>query len=132
MQLQVPPACTVAVQIVGPLGPSLTAIVLPGSPVPLKVGVVFEMGVLPDGDVSVGATGATVSTVNGCVVVGLVLPAASVALADTVCSPSASASVGVQLQFALESATAVHTGTPPSVTLTVLSGSAVPPIGGRF
>ena len=114
------------VQITGPPGPSVTLIVSLGVPVPLIVGVVPLMGVLPEGEVIVGATGATVSTLKGSDVGRLVLPAGSVAVTLSVCAPSAIGRVGVQLHAPLALATAVQTGTPFSVTLTVLPGSAVP------
>jgi hypothetical protein len=59
VQLQVPSACTTAVQRVGPPTPSVTLIVLLGSPVPLNVGVV-SLSVLP-------AVGATIAGGTGAV-----------------------------------------------------------------
>ena len=126
VQLQLPLALATAVQTVAPPGPSLTVMVLPGSALPLMVGVVLLIGLPDAGDETTGATGATVSTLNGCVVGVLVLPAGSVAVTASACGPLLSGVVGVQLQLPLLSATAVQTGAPPSVTFTVLPGSAVP------
>ena len=57
---------------------------------------------------------------------GLVLPAASVAVARTVWLPSASGVVGVKLQLPLASAVVVPTAVPSTITVTVLPASAVP------
>lgn len=78
------------------------------------------------GLLTVGATGASVSTVNRRVVVVPVLPAASVALTLTVCAPSAMPTLGVQLQLPLASAVVVHRVTPFSISFTMLPGSALP------
>ena len=130
VQLQVPLACTTAVQSTAPPGPSRTVTVLLGSDEPETVGVVLVSGLPALGADTVGATGATVSTVNARVVAGPVLPAGSVAVTANTCGPLLRGVVGVQLQLPLASAVAVQTGAPPSVTFTVLPGSAVPLIVG--
>jgi hypothetical protein len=121
-----PAALAVAVQSTGPPGPSRTVTVLLGSAEPEIVGVVSLSGLPLLGEVTVGAAGPTVSTVNVRVVGGLVLPAGSVAVTANACGPSLKGVVGVQLQLPLPSAVAVQMGTPPSLTVTVLPGSAVP------
>ncbi len=64
--------------------PSVKVMVEPGSPVPCKVGVKSLFG---EGAVNAGASGACTSSV-ACPVPVLVLPAASVAVALTVNTPS--------------------------------------------
>lgn len=129
VHVQVPPAGTTTVQSVAP--PSTTATVLPGSALPVK-GCELLLDVDPAGGViSVGASGAAVSTltVEGAEA-GLVLPAASMALAVNVCVPSKSGVVGAQCQFPLTSATVLQIGVAPSKTVTALPASAVPVITG--
>ena len=116
VQLQLPLALATAVQSTGPLGPSRTVTVLPGSAEPVRVGVVSLIGLPAVGELTVGAAGATVSTVNGRVVGGLVLPAGSVAVTANACAPSVRGVVAVQTQLPLASAMAVQIGTPPSLT----------------
>src|SRR5690606_10210333 len=83
------------------------------------------------GAVTTGAAGATESTVNVLVFeIGPVFPAASVAVADTVCAPSASAVAGVKVQAPEPSASVVPTTAPSMRTFTVAPGSAVPLMGG--
>jgi hypothetical protein len=80
VQLQLPPASAVAVQIV--VVPSFTTTVALGSAVPTIAGVVVLLISAPAlGWVMAGAAGAVVSTVNGNDVAGPVLPAASRAVA---------------------------------------------------
>ncbi|EAU68165.1 Pea-VEAacid family [Stigmatella aurantiaca DW4/3-1] len=125
VKLQLPLPSTVVVPTDVPS--TMTLMVLPGSPVPLYVGVESLMSEPLAGVVTTGAAGATVSTVKVFVLeTGLVLPAASVAVAFTVCGPSASGAVGVRVQLPLAFAVAVPTDVPSTMTLTVLPGSAVP------
>ena len=128
VQLQLPAPSATAVHTVVPLGLSLTVTVLPGSAVPLRVGVVLPT--VPVGELIDGLSGAVVSTVKFTGVAGLVLPAGSVAVTRAVFGPSVKAVVGVHVQAPLALATAVHTGTPPTVAVMVLPGSAVPLKGG--
>lgn len=81
MQVQLPDPLVVVVQRV-PTTPSLTVTTLPGSEVPLKLGV-LSLVKLPSTKVRItGATGAVVSTFKLNVVEGeLVFPAASVEVA---------------------------------------------------
>lgn len=110
--------------------PSLTVMVLPGSAVPTNVGVVSLVTPLAVGEVTTGALGATVSTVNGRVTAALVLPAGSVAVALIVCAPSAKGRLELQFQLPLASTVAVQSVTTPSLTVTVLPGSPIPVIVG--
>ena len=111
--------------------PSFTVTVLFGSAVPAIVGVAFDVVLPSAGAVTTGAAGATVSTVKFLGAdTGLVLPAGSVATAVTVCKPSLSGAAGEQLQLPNALAVVVQSGRPPSLTVTVLFGSAVPPIIG--
>ena len=100
--------------------------VVPGSAVPLMMGE--AVGILPPaaGLLITGADGAVVSTVNTSVATGLVLPAASVEVAVTVCGPLAMPRVGAQLQVPPALTTAVHSVMPLSLTVIVVSGSPVP------
>ena len=95
--------------------------------VPLMVGVLL-VDVLPAlGPVTTGWVGAVVSIVN--VVgaeAGLVLPTASTAVAVSVWLPSLNGVLGVQFQLPNASAVAVQRTVVPSITVTVLLGSAVP------
>ena len=68
--------------------------------------------------------------VNTSATAGLALPAGSVAVAVSVCGPLAIGKAGVQLQVPPTLTTAVHSVMPLSRTVTVVSGSAVPPITG--
>lgn len=130
VQVQLPDGLTTAMHIGVP--PSLMVTVAPGSPVPLSVGCVPLSTAPAAGVLTTGARGAVASTTNGRVATGLVFPAGSVAVTFSVCGPSASGVPGVQLQFPSASAVAVHTVTPPSTTLIVLLGSALPLIVGRL
>lgn len=78
---------------------SLTVMVLPGSALPLTVGVLSPVVVPVMGAVTTGWAGATVSiiTVTG-VPTGLTLPAGSVTVVPSVCGPLDSGVVGAQLQ----------------------------------
>ena len=126
VQVQLPPTSTVAVHSTGPPEPSLTVTVSPGTPVPPNIGVVSVVGAFAVGEITLGTVGATVSTSNARVVGVLTLPAGSVTATLTVCGTSVKGVLGVQVQLPLASATAMQIGTPPSVTFTVLPGSAVP------
>lgn len=112
MQLHVPFGCTTVVHSVGPFVPSFTVTVEPGSPVPVIMGVLFE--VLPPfaGPVITGAAGGVVSTVNGTVVGWLMFPAGSVATTPRVCGPLASGVVGVQLHVPLGCTVVVQINVP--------------------
>jgi hypothetical protein len=113
------------------VAPSFTVTVLPGSAVPAMVGVGLAVVLPSAGDVTTGAAGAVLSTVKFLgVLTGLVLPAGSVAVAVTVCGPSLKGVLGEQDQLPPASATAVQSVVVPSFTVTVLPGSAVPPIAG--
>ena len=125
-QVQLPAPSATAVQTV--VAPSFTVTVLPGSAWPLTGGVAVPT--VPVGELTLGATGAAVSTVKLRVVGGLVLPAGSVAVTKAVLGPSVRAVVGVQVQVPLSGTVVLHTGTPPTVTVTVLPGSALPLKGG--
>ncbi|HAT8015848.1 TPA: hypothetical protein GF715_24685 [Citrobacter rodentium NBRC 105723 = DSM 16636] len=101
------PLVTVAVPILTPL--SKIVIMLPFSPLPLKVGVVSlvlpPLAMMPVcgslssvAEVMVGTSGAVVSTTTSNAADGaLTLPAASVAVMVRLCLPSPSASVGVKV-----------------------------------
>jgi hypothetical protein len=78
VQLQLPLMSAVAVQMVVP--PSVTMMVLPGSAVPVKVGVV-EVVAPATGPMTTGAVGAVASTVIATVAGVLVVPAGLVAVA---------------------------------------------------
>jgi hypothetical protein len=56
----------------------------------------------------------------------LVFPSVSEAEAEMVCSPESSITSDVQLQSSLGSTTALHSMVSPSMTVTVIPGSAVP------
>ena len=126
VQLQLPLASTTAVQMTGPAAPSRTLTVAPGSPVPVTVGVVSLITSPGVGDVTTGAIGATVSTVNARVAGVLTLPAASVAVTEMACGPSANDVVGSQLHTPEALAVALHSTTPPSLTLILAFGSLLP------
>src|SRR5215213_2284858 len=96
---------------------------LPGSAVPWSSG--FESSVL-DRDVIRGALGAVMSTPIGNSAARLVLPAGSVTVTLIMWLPSSNGVAGVQLQLPAPSTIAVHSVVAPSVTVTVLPGSAVP------
>lgn len=128
VQLKLPWLSATAVHSGTPFSPTVT--VTPGSAVPMTGGLLLPVKAPGAGAVTTGAAGGTVSTVNGRGVAGLVLPAASVAVALAVCGPSTSGSAGVQFQLPLESVKAVHSVALPSLTVTVDAGSAVPLKGG--
>ena len=115
--------------------PAYTVMVSPGVPVPLKVGVLsavrLSVLLLPVSlagtrSGAAGVVGAAVSIRTGTVVAGLVLPAGSVAVTRTFCSPSASACVGVTLQVPSAATTVVRTSPVGMVTVIVSPGVAVP------
>jgi hypothetical protein len=88
---------------------------------------VAELELLVEGGpLTMVTVGGMVSTVNVSVPATPVLPAASVAVAESVLLPSPSGGEAVQLQLPFASAVAVQTGKPATVTVTVLPGSAVP------
>src|SRR5918998_257113 len=123
--VQVPSGATVAVPTTTPS--TVTVTVAPGSPVPVIVGVLSAVISPSVGEVTTGASGAVASTVNVLVGdAGDVLPAASVCVADTVCSPSASGSVSARLQVPSGCTVVVPTTAPSTVTSTVAPGSPVP------
>src|SRR5947209_6144979 len=100
--------------------------VLPGSAVPLKVGVLSLLGLGPPKETSLAAAGACVSTGRSSACEGsLVLPAASVMVTLMLWLPSASGSV-VKLQAPLSSAVVVPRGVLPYSTVFRPPGSAVP------
>jgi hypothetical protein len=78
------------------------------------------------GWVMLGAAGAVVSTLNGRLVGGLVLPAGSVAVMLTLCGPSVIGVLGVQVQLPLPSTTAVQSTGPPGPSRTVIVSPGVP------
>src|SRR3954447_101402 len=94
--------------------PDETRIVAPGSAVPVTFTVAFAVVVPVDGDVILAAGGAAVSTLIAIdSETSETLPAASVAVAQTACWPSASAVVVID-QALLASACAVPIGAPLS------------------
>ena len=131
--LQLPSGATVAVAITLPLA-SLTVMVSPGVPVPVRVGVVSAVLPSPTMPVSLllaraaaGAPGAVVSMVMGSAVGWLTLPARSVAVTLRAFRPLGSAVVGVALQLPSPSTTAVAMTLPlASLMVMVASGSPVP------
>ena len=62
------------------------------------------------GAVMTGTAGAMVSTVNGVVFDGALVPAVVVAVATTVCAPAARAGLTSQVNAPVEEAVAVHAG----------------------
>jgi hypothetical protein len=105
--------------------PSVTVIVEPSgkSVVPEIVGVV---SFVTAGELAV-TTGA-VTSITVVVVAVVVFPAASVPEAVNVCEPSDNAVVGSQVHDPSAATVAVHTATPPSVTVIVEpSGKSVVP-----
>ena len=122
VQVQWPTPSTTAVQTV--VAPSFTVTVAPGSPEPLRAGVLLPT--VPVGEVMLGARGAVVSTVKLRVAAGLVFPDGSVAVTKAVLGPSLKGVTGVQVQLPLASVKPLQMGTPPTVTVTVLPGSAWP------
>ncbi|NJM42243.1 MAG: hypothetical protein HC853_16630 [Anaerolineae bacterium] len=131
VQLQLPLVSATAVQSTGPPTPSRTVTVLPGSAVPVTVGVLSLVVLLSVGLVTAGAAGAVVSIVKlRGALAGPVLPALSVWVAVMACAPLLSGVLGVQLQLPPASAVAVQSVVEPSFTVTVAFGSAVPTIAG--
>jgi hypothetical protein len=106
----------------------LTVTALFASAVPEIVGVVSFVDDPSAGVTTTGASGGVVSTVNVLVFdTGDVLPAVSVAVAFTVCAPSASGVGAVRVQLPDASAVVVvPSGLPSMLTVTVLFASAVP------
>ena len=91
-------------------------------PVPLIAGGFVRVA---EGEVTVGAAGAEVSTVTACVAALLALPAASVAVTENEYVPSASVPVLVIAQAPVASAVVVCVP-PLHVAVTVAPTSAVP------
>ena len=105
---------------------------LPGSAVPVTVSVLSAVMPSPWAPVSVptdtiaGAAGGVVSTMNAAgPLIGLVLPAASVAWLVKLWLPSANGGV-VKFQLPLASTTTLPIGWPLSKMTTVLPGSPLP------
>lgn len=118
-----PAASTVVLQMAVPVGEVPTVTAAPGTPVPLKVGVVSlsttpVAGELIDED--------ALLIVNERAVAGLTLPATSVAVAITLCAPLIMPVGASHVQLPLASAVAVQTVVVPSTNVTVLPASAVP------
>jgi hypothetical protein len=130
VQLQAPSAVAVVVHSTVP--PWLTVTALPASAVPVKVGVVVGTSLPATGARNVGAPGGVVSTVKLLVAGALTLPAASVAVTDSVYVPSASVETCGQLQAPLPSAVVVQSVLPSSTTVTVEFGSALPATTGAL
>ncbi len=136
VKLQLPWLSTSALPSSTPL--SNTWMVLPATPVPLKVGKLSSVAALlatspltaPTSSttlLSAGAAGGVTSTVKLKGALGAeVLPAASVLVAVKLCVPSVSGLAGVIAQLPLASTTAVPKSTVPSKTLMVLPTSPVP------
>jgi hypothetical protein len=120
-----------ATEVQSVLPPSFTATVLPGSAVPVKVGVLSFVVAFAAGAVTAGATGALLSTVK---LVGgvVVVPPGSLICATTVFGPSVIGVVGMQLQLPAvappASIVAVQSTGPLGccVTVTVPPGVPVP------
>jgi len=119
----------VAVAVPSSRPSTATATTLPASAVPEISGC--DVLMLAGGPKSTGAAGATVSTTK--VRTGeeaLVLPAASVAVALTVCVPWASGVADVKLQSPEALAVTVPPTPPSTLTSTMLPASAVPAMTG--
>ncbi len=129
VQLQLPLPSATAVQT--GLPPSVTLTVLPGSAVPLSVGVLSPVVLPAVGEITVGAAGAVLSTVKLRVGEVTLPPPESVTVAIRLCGPLPSAVLGVQLQLPLASTVVVQIVVPPSFTTTVPLGVPVPLIVGR-
>src|SRR5919106_1541868 len=123
--LQVPSVSTTALPSSLPAW-SVTVTVEAGSPVPEMVGVLSLVEVPLTGSSMTGAA-AVVSTVKVTgSEAGETLPAASVCVAVTVCSPSASSVGTPNVQVPSGPTVVVPTTTPSMVTSTVAPGSPVP------
>lgn len=108
-QLHAPIAFAVVVQT-GVMPPSTnTCTVALGSLVPAYVGVVLVVAFIA-GAVMTGTAGALVSTVNGVLFDGALVPAVVVAVATTLCGPGARAGLTSQLNAPVADAVAVHAG----------------------
>lgn len=108
-----------------------TVTVLFASEVPDITGVVLLVELPLAGVATTGAAGAVVSTVKLLVLEAAeTLPAASVAVAETVCAPAASEDGAVKVQLPEAFAVVVPTFEPSRRTVTVLLTSAVPEIAG--
>jgi hypothetical protein len=105
--------------------------VLPGSDVPEQTGVLSFMMSPFAGVLTEGAAGGAVSTVKVFVLEStLTFPAASLALAFTLCAPSKREAGCTKLQFPVPSTAAVPCSDPSAKTVKVLYASAVPDILG--
>jgi hypothetical protein len=123
VKLQVPEGLAVTVPAFAPSSFTLTVLLASAVPEMTGVGVLTKAA----GPMSTGAAGATVSTVKPRAEEGaLVLPAASVAVAVTVCAPCVSGEAVARLQSPEASAVTVLALPPSSRTATVLPASAVP------
>ena len=135
-----PVGSTKAVPMTLPLG-SLMVMVLPGSPLPLRVGVASSVTVLlgllpcpePTSSVAltmVGAAGAVVSMtmLDGPVV--LMAPVLSGPVAVKLWGPLASGLVGVKLQLPSASTVVLPKTVLPSLMTTTVPGVPVPPMVG--
>src|SRR5690606_38455441 len=126
---QAPPP--VAVVVPAAVRSITTVTIAPGSDVPESAGVALTRAAPLTGLASTGATAAAVSTEKLTVAdAGETLPTASVAVAEAMCAPSASAAE-VKLQVAPVAVT-VPRNVPSMVTLTIDPVSAVPLIAGTL
>jgi hypothetical protein len=109
VQVHSPAAFAMAVQtgVVPPSTKTLTVAL--GSLVPAYTGMLLVVA-LAAGAVMTGATGAVVSTVKGVIADGALVPAVVVAVAATVCGPSASAGLTSQRHSPVDDAVVMHAG----------------------
>jgi hypothetical protein len=122
--VQVPPAVAVTVQMV--VAPSVTVTVELASAVPEGVCAATFVFVPFAGTLMTGAAGAVVSTVKVSVAADEVLPAASLAVAESVCEPCENVVAVGHVQAPPELAVTVQIVVAPSFTVTVEFASAVP------
>ena len=99
---------------------------LPGSAVPLIVGVLSPVVLPVVGEITVGAAGAVLSMLNARAGDGTLPPPESVTVAMMLCGPLPNAPLGVQVQLPAAFAVVVQRVAPPSVTTTVPLGVPVP------
>ena len=132
--LQMPPAATVVVRTAPP--GSVTRIVSPAAPVPVKVGVVAFVTLSPTRPESEAAASPTVGVPAATAIVTVnavgaeTLPAGSVAVTETALAPAACTVVGVTLQVPPAATVVVSTGPAGSVTRIVSPAVPVPEIVG--
>ena len=124
VQLQLPLLSATVVHSV--VGLSVTFTVLPGSAVPLKVGVLSLVLPLATGAVTTGTVGGMLSTVKGTGGVVVLLPLGSVIVATTFFGPLGNGVVDVQLQLPLLSTVVVHSTVPVGWSVTVTAAPGVP------